>query len=185
MGFKERRHRFVRAVQNHLDVIVPSLPRIFQERCHLNFIEARQAVSQPIESGAQWRPPFLVPIAMSARIAPAVGAPALDAVDTAPRAIRDNFDDMVRRKLLQETARNSSIRPACLSRCNGEHRKEPFLHNGDDGHNFRRRWQYARVVAKSSYPKSHSTGDRRIAGHHSAVLQMPRSEKSGHRRKKR
>ena len=80
------------AVQNDGDVFVARRPRFGDDSGAMGFVERREFVAQPIESGAERSAPLLIPTGMSARIAAAIGGPAADAVGTAPGGVFDDFD---------------------------------------------------------------------------------------------
>ena len=84
----------LRTVENYADVVIPRLPRIFQEFTEAFLEDGDQSVAQPIERRPQRPAPLLVP-GMAPGIAAAIGAPALDSVDTTPRTLFDDFGGML------------------------------------------------------------------------------------------
>src|SRR5665647_3245706 len=87
------------AQQHHVDVRIARDPRI-TEQLRADLIERERSLpAQPVERVAQGPPPLLVPAGLAAAVAAAVAAPALDAMDTAPRRVLRELDLPRRRDL--------------------------------------------------------------------------------------
>ena len=72
-------------VEDHLHVRVARGPRILEQGARARLVEGVHGVAQPVERLAEGRAPALRPAVVAPRPAPAVAAPALDAVGAAPR----------------------------------------------------------------------------------------------------
>src|ERR1700730_5006253 len=112
---EERREAFVRTIDNHADVCVPSQPRILEQSSSVILICRGQCIPQPVECGAERPSPFLVPARVPAGIASAIRAPALQSVGTAPGAVFNNLDEMISGVTLEELAIVGELRQfVCL-----------------------------------------------------------------------
>ncbi len=95
--------RFFGTVENDADVVIAALPWVSQIFLELRFEDGRKPVSQPVKRSPQRSTPLLVPW-VTARITPTVAAPAFHTMVTTPRTVFDNFNEVLRRILLQELA---------------------------------------------------------------------------------
>src|ERR1019366_4030768 len=87
---EEARNGLFAAVEQHPDIFVARCPHIGEELSALLLSERGQSIAQLVEGLAQRCAPLLVEAGLAA-IAAAVGAPALDAVTTAPRGVVDDL----------------------------------------------------------------------------------------------
>src|SRR5580692_232472 len=101
---EERRKAFVRTIDDHADVCVPSRPRIFEQSSSFILIGRGHCIPQPVECGAERPSPFLIPARVPAGIASAIRAPALQPVGTAPRTVFNNLDEMIGGMTLEKLA---------------------------------------------------------------------------------
>ena len=90
------------AVEDDVDVGVARGPGVGEALAAPGAEEVVELVLERVERLAQRRAPFLVPVA--AHLAAAVGPPALDAVDAAPRAVLVDLDLPLGRVQLEELA---------------------------------------------------------------------------------
>src|ERR1035441_626945 len=98
---EEARNGLLAAVEHHMDILVARGPHIGEELSALLLGKRTQSIAQLVEGPAQRCAPLLVEAGLAA-IATAVGAPALDTVNTAPRGIIDDFALVFRGKLRKE-----------------------------------------------------------------------------------
>src|SRR6202140_958004 len=101
---KEVERVLLRAIKDHLDIVIASSPRIFEQGRRFLLIQRREFVAQPIQRSAQRSTPFLRPARVSARVAATIGAPTFNAVNAAPRAVGYNLRKVVGRMPLKEFA---------------------------------------------------------------------------------
>src|SRR5574337_266487 len=93
-----------RSVENDLDVVVSSRPRILQKPARRLLIARSQHIPEPIHGLPQRGPPGLVPSRMPPGVAAAVASPSLQPVGTAPRGTLHDLYLVGRRILLQVLA---------------------------------------------------------------------------------
>src|SRR4249920_1337279 len=98
---KESLPGFVRTIEDDANVVVASAPGIANIFLEARFENRIQLVTEPVKRGSQRSTPLLVP-RMTARIAAAIAAPTLDAMDTTPRAVFHDLDVMPRRMLFEK-----------------------------------------------------------------------------------
>src|ERR1019366_2750734 len=98
---EEARNGLLAAVEHYADIFVARGPHIGEELSALLLGKRSQRVTQLVEGLAQRCAPLLVEAGLAA-ITAAVGAPALDAVTTAPRGVVDDLALVFRRKLRKE-----------------------------------------------------------------------------------
>src|SRR5687768_14053889 len=90
-----------RSIQENRDVAIASGPRVVEQLLAFVLKQARQMITQPVERLAQRFTPTLVPPRLAPRLAAAVAPPALDAMDTAPGRVVEDFNDVIRRKAVE------------------------------------------------------------------------------------
>src|SRR6185369_15335014 len=95
-GFRE-------SVEDHGDIGIARRPGVAQQRGAQRLKIRSNRIAKPIERVAQWPAPFLVPSG-PARVAAAIGAPALHPVNAAPGSILENPRFPGRRTLGQKLA---------------------------------------------------------------------------------
>src|SRR5215471_12294629 len=86
----------VGAVEDDLNVIVSSFPRIPEDLFALRLERPSDRIPEPVESLPQGEAPLLVPVGVSSRIASAVAVPTLYAMRAAPGAPLPDFGFMCR-----------------------------------------------------------------------------------------
>ena len=96
--------RLWRAVHYDIDVAVSSLPRILNQFTGDGLIGDGRFIAQPIERGAQWSTPFLIPSQVSAARTAAIAFPAAHAMGAAPGRALDDFYFKLGRMIFQELA---------------------------------------------------------------------------------
>src|ERR1035438_5095081 len=101
LGAEEARNGLFAAVEHNADIFVARGPHIGEELSALLLGKRSKSVAQLVEGLAQRCTPLLVEAGLAA-ITAAVGAPALDAVTTAPRGVVDDLALVFRRKLRKE-----------------------------------------------------------------------------------
>src|SRR5437588_8740877 len=104
VALQESGNSFRGALQQYRDVVVARGRRLAQQLAGSAFEHRCRGIAQPIECGAQWSAPRLLPAGMPAGIAAAIATPALNAMGAAPGSVVDDLHFVRRLEFFQELA---------------------------------------------------------------------------------
>src|SRR5690349_4652083 len=104
MPLKKRLAHFGRTIEHHSDIIVPGRPGVLKVAANELFVLWRYFIAQHVQRLPQWAAPLLVPVRVTAGVAPAVLFPAANAMGAAPGSVLVYFNLVRGRKVSQVLA---------------------------------------------------------------------------------